>query len=70
MAPLTDRTEFRKLVKEVVICLRQNLDGPGVAPLSAEQIMFWLRNVTREDLEIVTRELDSGSDKTHGTRLA
>jgi len=25
MAPLVDRTEFRRVVKEIVKCLRQNL---------------------------------------------
>ncbi len=62
MAPLVDRTEFRKVVKELVKCLRENLDRPGLAPLTADQIMFWMRNVALEDLEIVIREIDTSAD--------
>ncbi len=63
MAPLVDRTEFRKVVTEVVKCLRQNLDRPGLAPLNADQIMFWLQNVTYDDLRAATEEIDVGSAK-------
>ena len=62
MAPLVDRTEFRKVVKELVKCLRENLDRPGLAPLTADQIMFWMRSVTLEDLEIVLREIGTSKD--------
>jgi hypothetical protein len=62
MTPLVDRTEFRKVVKELVKCLRNNLDRPGLAHLTADQIMFWMRNVTLEDLEIVIREIDTSED--------
>lgn len=66
MAPLVDRTEFRKVVKEVAKCLRQNLDKPGVAPLTAEQVMFWMQNVTLDDLEAVMREIESeGAGSLH-----
>lgn len=66
MTPLVDRTEFRKVVKEVTKCLRQNLDQPGVARLTAEQVMFWMQNVTLDDLEAVMRELESeGTGSTH-----
>ena len=59
MGPLTDRTEFRAVLKGVVKCIRQNLDRPGLTPLTAEQIMFWFQNVTLEDVEVTTRELDA-----------
>ncbi len=59
MAPLVDRNEFRKVVREVVKCLRQNLDRPGLAPLNADQIMFWLQNVTHDDLQAATQEIDA-----------
>lgn len=62
MAPLVDRTEFRKVLKQLVVCLRENLDRPGLAPLTADQIMFWMRNVTLEDLETVLREIDAGEN--------
>jgi hypothetical protein len=63
MAPLVDRTQFRKVVKEVVKCVRQNLDRPQVAPLSADQIMFWLQSVTYDDLHAATQELDAENAK-------
>lgn len=59
MAPLVDRTEFLRVVKEIVKCLRQNLDQHGVAPLTAEQVMFWMQNITLEDLQLVTREIEA-----------
>lgn len=62
MAPMVDRTEFRKALKELVKCLRENLDRPGLAPLTADQIMFWMRNVTPEDLDVVVREIDASRD--------
>lgn len=65
MAPLVDRTEFRRVVKEIVKCLRQNLDQQGVAPLTAEQVMFWMQNITHEDLEVVTLEIEAEGAGTH-----
>ncbi len=59
MGPLSDRTEFRAVLKEVVNCIRKNLDRPGLTPLTAEQIMFWFQNVTLEDVQVITRELDA-----------
>jgi len=59
MGPLVDRTEFRAVLKEVVKCLRQNLDVPKLKPLAPEQLMQWLQNITLEDLQAVVRELDS-----------
>jgi hypothetical protein len=59
MAQLVDRSEFRRVVKEIVKCLRQNLDQHGVAPLTAGQVMFWIQNVTLEDLEVVTFEIEA-----------
>ncbi len=63
MAPLVDRTEFRKVVKELVKCLHQNLDRPGVAPLTTEQILFWIQNITMEDIQIAAAEIDSDGKK-------
>ncbi len=63
LASLVDRTEFRNIVLEVVKCLRKNLDRPGHAPLNADQIMFWLQNVTYDDLRAATEEIDAGSEK-------
>ena len=60
MGPLVDRTEFRGVLKEVVKCVRQNLDVPGLKPLAPEQLMQWFQNITLEDLRVVARELDAG----------
>ncbi len=58
MGPLVDRTEFRAILKEVVKCVRQNLDAPGLKPLAPDQLLLWFRNITLEDLQTVARELD------------
>lgn len=58
MGPLVDRTEFRAVLKEVVKCIRQNLEVPGLKPLAPEQLMVWFQSITVEDLQAVARELD------------
>ena len=58
MGPLVDRTEFRAVLKEVVKCMRQNLDLPSLKPLAPEQLMRWFQNITLEDIRAVARELD------------
>lgn len=63
MAALVDRTQFRAVLKELVKCVRQNLDVPGVKPLVPEQILFWLQNVTLEDLRAVMQDIDSEPNK-------
>lgn len=62
MTPLEDRTEFRAVLKEVVQCIRQNLDAPGLAPLTPEQIMFWMQNVSLADIQIVTQQIDADGE--------
>jgi hypothetical protein len=62
MASLVDRTEFRKVVKEMVKCLHQNLDRPGLAPLTPEQIVFWIQNITPEDIQVVAAEIDADGE--------
>ena len=59
MPEMIDRKDFRKVVKEVVRCVRHNLDVPGVRPLDAKQLLFWLQNITLEDLEIVVHEIEA-----------
>jgi hypothetical protein len=63
MAPLVDRTEFRKVVKQMVGCLHENLDRPGLAPLTPEQIVFWMQNITLEDIQVVAAELEADGKK-------
>ena len=63
MGPLADRTEFRKVLKQMLGCLHENLDRPGLTPLTPEQIMFWMQNITLEDIQIVAAELDADGRK-------
>jgi hypothetical protein len=63
MGPLVDRTEFRRVLKEIVGCLRQNLDRDGVTPLKPEQVLFWMQNVTLEDIQIVASQIEADSKK-------
>lgn len=63
MSPLVDRTEFRKVLKEVVECLHKNLDRPGLASLTPEQIAFWIQNVTLEDIQTVAAEIEAEGKK-------
>lgn len=58
MAPLVDRTEFRAVLKEVVKCVRQNLDAPGLSALTPEQLISWFQNITLEDIRTVVREIE------------
>lgn len=63
MAALVDRSQFRAVLKELVKCLREHLDVPGVKPLDPEQILFWLKNVSLEDLQAVIQDIESEHDK-------
>jgi hypothetical protein len=58
MGPLVDRTEFRAILKEVVKCVRQHLDVPGLRPLDPHQLASWFGNITLEDLQCVVQEID------------
>ena len=58
MGPLVDRTEFRAVLREVVKCIRQNLDVPGLKPLAPDQLMLWFQNITLEDLQTVARDIE------------
>jgi hypothetical protein len=35
------------------------LSAPGLAPLTAEEILFWFQNITMEDIETVNKEIDA-----------
>ena len=58
VSKLISRSEFRAVLKGVVRCLRGELNSPGLAPLTAEEIHFWFRNITLDDIEAVNREID------------
>ncbi len=64
MGPLVDRSEFRAVLKEVVNCVREHLDKPGLTPLTAEQILLWFQNVTLEDLRIVLQEIEADKQQS------
>lgn len=59
VSKLISRSEFRVVLKSVVRCLKGELNVPGLAPLSAEEVLFWFRNITLEDIEAVNREIDA-----------
>lgn len=58
VSKLISRSEFRSVLKSVVRCLRGELSAPGLAPLNAEEILFWFQNITMEDIEAVNKEID------------
>ena len=55
MTNLTSRVEFRLILKRLADCLNESLPAP-LAPLTSEQMLFWLREITAEDLRAVLRE--------------
>lgn len=57
VSKLISRNEFRAVLKGVVRCLRSELDAPGLAPLTSEELLFWFRNIMLEDIEKVSAEL-------------
>jgi len=52
MANLTSRLEFRTILKQITNCLNDSLT-PTLSPLTPEQMHFWLREITLEDLRVV-----------------
>lgn len=58
MTKLVSRVEFRVILERVIACLNDNLPSP-LAPLTAEETYFWLREITREDIHAVLREKTS-----------
>lgn len=50
---IDNRGEFRAVLRNVVSCLRSELNVPGVAPFSAEELRLWFQNITTEDIESV-----------------
>jgi len=51
--PTDTRGEFRAVLRQIVSCLRTELDVPGVAPFDAEELRQWLQNITTEDIQSV-----------------
>lgn len=59
MTSLTSRDEFRKILKHMVFCLKENLEYPTLGPLTPEEMHFWLREITLEDIRVVASEIDN-----------
>ena len=55
MTKLVSRVEFRVVLKQLINCLNNSLPSP-LAPLTAEEAYFWLREITSEDIHAVLRE--------------
>jgi hypothetical protein len=69
VSKLISRSEFRAVLKSVIRCLRGELNAPGLAPLTAEEIHFWFQNITLEDIEAVNKETDAGAPAEHPSRV-
>lgn len=55
-----NRGEFRAVLREMVKCLRSELNIPGVAPFNPEDLREWFQNITAEDIRSVW---DEGAEK-------
>jgi hypothetical protein len=53
---MDDRVEFRGVLREVIRCLRSQLEVPGVTPFDAEDLRAWFRDITAEDIRAVWDE--------------
>ena len=60
MTKLTSRVEFRAILSQIVNCLNDSLPRP-LAPLTAEQMHFWLHEITLEDIHAVLRHKQSAA---------
>ncbi len=64
MANLSSRVEFRTILKRIVCCLQESFAYPDMAPLTSEQVHFWLQEITLEDIRAVMSDIDLESRKT------
>ncbi len=71
VSKLISRSEFRTVLKSVVRCLRGELNAPGLAPLTEEEILFWFQNITMEDIAVVNKEIDveSPGEREHPSKM-
>ena len=58
---MDNRTEFRHVLRQVVRCLRTELQVPGVSPFNAEELRDWFHRITVEDVRAVWEEGNSPS---------
>jgi hypothetical protein len=50
---MNNRIEFRQVLREVIRCLRSQLDVPGVSPYNAAELQAWFHNITVDDIRAV-----------------
>jgi len=53
---MNNRIEFREVLREIIHCLRTQLDVPGVSPYDPDQLQAWFRDITVEDIRSVWDE--------------
>lgn len=51
-----ERSEFRQVLREVVSCLRRQLDIPGVSPFNPEELTQWFHSIQSDDIRAVWDE--------------
>ncbi len=51
--PIDSRGEFRSVLRNIVGCLRSELDVPGITPFNAEELCEWFRSITPDDIRAV-----------------
>ncbi len=51
-----NRQEFREVLREIVHCLRGQLQVPGVSPFGPEELVAWFREISVEDIKSVWEE--------------
>jgi hypothetical protein len=62
---MQSRAEFRTVLREVIQCLRSQLDVPGVSPFQPEQLSDWFHEITPEDIEAVWDQVSSPLQLKH-----
>ncbi len=50
---LSNRNEFRQVLRKVVQTLQIELRFPGVSPFTPEELSHWFRQITTEDIKAV-----------------
>lgn len=53
---IAERAEFRGVLREVIQCLRSQLEVPGITPFNAEDLNAWFHDITAEDIRAVWDE--------------
>lgn len=66
MAALVDRREYRRILKDVLRCVRKDLESPRIAPLTPAEVLRWLHEATKEDIQIVLDELNDEAGRERG----